>query len=858
MHSLALAEKTVLGPVRGGQRRSDFAARMTGSLSARAVLNRTDMSSPTSLFLARSSPSPASASGYVPKPISAAARTGTAWEDVDVLVRVKAQVLAEASEVAALSASESHRRGPTKRRAPTGKATVMERLTSEGRAANELAQLAEAEARAYALQAKFNALSVRAEKKQQLLEQLCETERHCKLVPVSADTSPPASAAESAFESMLSHMLGSHHPTVLFDNARLALEERLKTVGPEVLELEDYTETLGMMLRRMRETHALQLAAIGSMRDRGIVLEKEEHELKLLVGEARGAAGDARLACRETLAAREKNAAAYASRLKEREDEMALQSKRAMKQERMQHAKQRGSGDALMRSSSKAGLPTEQQQRLQRMLIATRMSSLVLLAQRDDNVEQVSRYEAAFKKMARAAGSNDAEVVIAKFVSRNETRAGLLDERGHVVRRRAELDREQQTISAKLSEMQYSMVHPAHTETALHRLDPKLTKAAGRLELLHQQVKHLRDLEMAVGSGCAALLTRVAGAVPSLGAAPDADFSIDGEKPSHSPTPPTMRRRDSASNMANGAAEAARQAVEAAEGRTGVPPALHSHTTAAQAERENAVTAAEVARDERLLSMLRVCDARLEKLAHSVDVGRALATVVEEGHERERGDTPTHGRERTGSTFSLGGSLTAGTPPLHRRSSGAGLHRPVSAASSSRGSAHSDSDHGAAGARAHGPPNAFVDLATALNIRIQPVDVEPPLGMPAPAAATARASTTGTHRVSTAPRAAMRAAASSPSAAATPGSVAAGLVPTFLTEGDDEDDTERAGFFGEERRRVKVGERPSSTRNTRPAGLQQPTPPTGGGGGSASARSRRLKPQGSGQWQAGLQRPPIS
>ena len=45
---------------------------------------------------------------------------------------------------------------------------------------------------------------------------------------------------------------------------------------------------------------------------------------------------------------------------------------------------------------------------------------------------QVSRYEAAFKKMARAAGSSDAEVVISKFVSRNETRAALVEERAQV------------------------------------------------------------------------------------------------------------------------------------------------------------------------------------------------------------------------------------------------------------------------------------------------------------------------------------------------------------------------------------------------------------------------------------------
>ena len=240
------------------------------------------------------------------------------------------------------------------------------------------------------------------------------------------------------------------------EHERRTVEGRLLEVEPQLHETEEYGETLTMMLFRLRQQHALQLAAIGEMRDRSIELGKEEHELKLLAGEARGAAGVARGAARQAAAARQKNAGLYEAKLRERKKELEITSKRAMRQERREAAKRRDAGDALglggKFGAKGAGdeLPDAQQQRLQRALVATRMSSLVLLAQRDDNVEQVSRYEAAFKKMARAAGSNDAEVVIAKFVSRNETRAGLLEERQQVSKRRADLDHEQRRCQPSL------------------------------------------------------------------------------------------------------------------------------------------------------------------------------------------------------------------------------------------------------------------------------------------------------------------------------------------------------------------------------------------------------------------------
>ena len=152
---------------------------------------------------------------------------------------------------------------------------------------------------------------------------------------------------------------------------------------------------------------------------------------------SRGLAAVAKIATKEAGVAQEKNSKTYTTKLAERKKEFELATKRAAKQERLDKARGgAGGGASGGRGGGKGGkgaaadLALEQQERLQRVLVATRMSSLVLLAQRDDNVEQVSRYEAAFKKMARAAGSNDAQVVITKFISRNETRAGLLEELG--------------------------------------------------------------------------------------------------------------------------------------------------------------------------------------------------------------------------------------------------------------------------------------------------------------------------------------------------------------------------------------------------------------------------------------------
>ena len=138
---------------------------------------------------------------------------------------------------------------------------------------------------------------------------------------------------------------------------------------------------------------------------------------------------------------------------------------------------------------------------------------------------------------------------------------------------------------------------------------------------------------------------------------------------------------------------------------------------------------------------------------------------------------------------------------MHRRGSGAGLNRPGSA----RGDGVPGVGEGAT------LPNGYVDAATALNIRIQPADVEPPRVVGLDTYLIARAPATATPQVTPKDNKPRRIGGGS--AAGSGVSAASALAPpmTILQPEDADDpaeDAERMGFFGEERRRVKVGERP--------------------------------------------------
>ena len=635
----------------------------------------------------------------------------------------------------------------------------------------------------------------------------------------------------------LSQVLGGNHPTVALEHARLGVEDRLSGVEPKLVEAEEYGETLTMMLFRLRQQHALLLADIAERRDKGTELARETHELKLLAGEARGAAGVAQVATKKAAQARRRNLETYKSKLAERQREIELQGQRQLKQERMQAASResrgaeaRTAGRLSKRPGEDAELPAEQQQRLQRVLIATRMSSLVLLAQRDDNVEQVSRYEAAFKKMARAAGSNDAEVVIAKFIARNETRAGLLDERGQVMRRRSSLDADLQQLSTRLQEMQYSMVHPAQTESALRQLDPKLTRAAGRLELLTNQCARLRELQLLAGTGCHALLSRVAGAVPALGSAPDDNFSTEARGGGGG--------GGSGGGGGGGGGGGSGVGPGADDGGLGGGDGGNAAGGSLLVPAE-ASPAADAAFEERVLGLFKTCEQRLEALAALVESG-GRADAPARGTPGVGGGAAGTTLRRRGSVMSAGDemmdpSLIGGgpgrpasrasgagsgppTPSFQRRSSNAGMMhhaRPASARAVGRAAVSSE-DAMAALAEAQG--------GGAFNIRV----VLPEGFAPATPASVSRGRPTSAYASSLLGSGGL----SSANGLGVPVAPSDGPVGGSMKDVVDADDeAERLGYFGEERRRVKVGERPSSARK---ANERQPAPPTG----SLSARER--------------------
>ena len=65
-------------------------------------------------------------------------------------------------------------------------------------------------------------------------------------------------------------------------------------------------------------------------------------------------------------------------------------------------------GEASPRKGAgKSGEDETREATLKRILVVDRMKSLVLMRDRDSHVEQMSRYESAFLKMARAAGFSD-------------------------------------------------------------------------------------------------------------------------------------------------------------------------------------------------------------------------------------------------------------------------------------------------------------------------------------------------------------------------------------------------------------------------------------------------------------------
>jgi len=137
-------------------------------------------------------------------------------------------------------------------------------------------------------------------------------------------------------------------------------------------------------------------------------------------------------------------------------------------------------------------------------------------------VEQVSRYEAAFLKMARAAGSNDAQVIISKFLGRDEMRARLQYEREDTREEHARLEEEVRRLHTRMAEMQHSLVHPHQSEAAVRDVESAYSRARIILQKREREVADAHDLAFLAYNGCSALLSQLTHALKSVS---DAGFS---------------------------------------------------------------------------------------------------------------------------------------------------------------------------------------------------------------------------------------------------------------------------------------------------------------------------------------------
>ena len=167
--------------------------------------------------------------------------------------------------------------------------------------ASKSAQFTEAEERVHKLRAHFNDLSFKSEERQAELERLAIALNSLSLVPENPEaalksprrpntaTAASLDGAESVASSTMSQRLGSTHPTVILEKARLSAEMQLLKLEPQLADEEAYSETLEMMLHRLRDAHARRLADIATRRDQGIALAADEADLKQLLQQGRGA-----------------------------------------------------------------------------------------------------------------------------------------------------------------------------------------------------------------------------------------------------------------------------------------------------------------------------------------------------------------------------------------------------------------------------------------------------------------------------------------------------------------------------------------------------------------------------------------
>ena len=736
-----------------------------------------------------------------------------------------------------------------------------------------------AEKRVNTLRLQFSELASQAEEMQQQLERLAQENYAISLVPLAAEKkdgrarSPTlkSDAGSSALDKLdarlasieassralleLSVQLGGNHPQVVLETARVAVERQVIELEPRLEEVDVYTETLEMMLFRLRDAHAALLAHIDTLRDHGLQMDKETKELHQLELYARGAVTLAQTGKRETATVLATNRATYARKLQSRREEIellrekaarweAVQQARARKQKAMREAiledKPRRPSSAASGSHSGKGVAahgvlvsvgghggSSVQQNLLRADDVQKKANVIYMSQLEGSGARAQALEAGFAEMARAAGAEMADVdagmqsIIEKFVSRDEARRGLLAEQERLQAKRTNGVAHLQLLTGRLAELRYSGTTTAQTEASLKELEPNLTRAAFRLRLHEERAVEAHQLQLQIATGLAAVLRRVASCVPALGPAPDDHMSRRAMQP-----PAPFAAENAAIMGDHSATDPGAGAVPGAG--SGAGTGTGTGTGAASVDDSAALEAY-------VMGLLKASESRLEKL-------HTLSVEGDEGVEGPgTGSTGSGGALKTAApSRSLGGanaaraSMIAPAPPMQPKTA-ASAPRPGSSAVSSahkgsaRGSVHfqvpgttlSDGTQ-----RSSGAPGTTLRVTGAVS--------GAPTGLAAVYAEREAADLLMTERQAALLNVRVGPPVVEPTPVVTPGSTraAAAAAATAAAELEEALEIDVAGFI-EERRRVKTGDaisksprRPSTAAPVPPGGAAAATPLT--------------------------------
>ncbi len=369
--------------------------------------------------------------------------------------------------------------------------TVSERRPASARAAAE-GELGRVESATYAKYASYNMRRSLAQEGQHRLKQATTLEHMLRRVP-------PQSADVLGDSATAAALLGPSHAVVGLVQRCESLAARVEHVEAATEELLASNETLEHMLGRGKEQHAQTHARLSSARAERDERNEELAALRLTLAEAQRVVGTAQAAARSGCARRRQNAALYTSELRRRRQQVR---QRLAAESNSDSSGSRGGGGARRREDERS----TRESQLQRILVVDRMKSLVLTRDRESNVEQVSRYESAFLKMARVAGFSDPHAVIQRFLSRHENRAALLKRRNTEHERLGALEQDHKRTLSRMAELQNLMVHPAQTDTDIKAIEPRVASATARVTRLRNAAEARHNLRLRVMMGLEHLL----------------------------------------------------------------------------------------------------------------------------------------------------------------------------------------------------------------------------------------------------------------------------------------------------------------------------------------------------------------